>query len=225
MSQIRLKQASGSLTPCVGRSVLQLAALPPRSLSLQRPRRLISRAPDLPLLALGWRTMAPFLCPGALCSGSSALPLSSHDVVPLLWAAAFACAVSSREVERLWQTQRPSPSRAADDSENSRSQTRGSCTLNCVSFTLLSLKREWLNISWNKTLFRIFLLPSVMCMCRLFLSCTSPSVNPLSQNYTPSVCAFATLGRSRRRASICTAFIKWCGSDVRVYTHSRVHSH
>lgn len=97
--------------------------------------------------------------------------------------------------------------------------------LKCVSFTLPLLEREWLNISWNKTLLRIFLLPSVMCMCRLFLSCTSPSVNPLSQNYTPSVCAFATLGRSRRRASICTAFIKRCGSDVRVYTHSRAHSH
>lgn len=61
--------------------LLQLAAL--LSVSLCRdPRRLISRAPDLSLLALSWRTMAPFLCPEALWTGVCPLLLTTPDVVP-----------------------------------------------------------------------------------------------------------------------------------------------
>lgn len=61
-SQLWLKQAPQLLTACASRSVQQLAAV--LCVSFCRdPRRLISKAPDLSLLALSWRTMAPFLCP------------------------------------------------------------------------------------------------------------------------------------------------------------------
>ena len=89
-----------SLAPRASRCVLQLAALLSVSLSLCRDqRRLISRAPDLSLLALSWRTMAPFLCPEALWTEVCPLlfnnpPMSFPFFQSAAVAALLACAES-----------------------------------------------------------------------------------------------------------------------------------
>lgn len=104
---------------------------------LQRPRRLISRAPDLPLLALGRGTMAPCLCPETLCGGSSALspvkPRCRSSFVRRPHGKLSACDSVSAPLS--------APGRATDNSENRRSPTGAGCALNCVSFTLCSLER------------------------------------------------------------------------------------
>lgn len=104
---------------------------------LQRPRRLISRAPDLPLLALGRGTMAPFLCPETLRGGSSALPpvkpRCRSSFVRRPHGKLSACDSVSAPLS--------APGRAADNSEDRRSPTGAGCALNCVSFTLRSLER------------------------------------------------------------------------------------
>lgn len=75
--EIKVPVVAQSLTPRASRSVLQLAALLGVSLQAEDPRRLISRAPDLSLFALSWRTMAPFLCPEAVWTGVRSSPLDN----------------------------------------------------------------------------------------------------------------------------------------------------
>lgn len=179
MSQLWLKQAPQLLTPCARRSVLQLAAL--LSVSLCRdPRRLISRAPDLSLLALSWRTMAPFLCPEALWSGVCPLLLTTPDVVPL-----FVSSSSSSSSFRLcrvltgssvWQCQRSFAGCEVDDREDSPMTDERKLHLKLRKLGSTGTRVN--KYMWELKIAQYFLFPPVTCMCGPFLSCTSPSVHP-----------------------------------------------
>lgn len=90
------------------------------ALSLCRdPRRLISRAPDLSLLALSWRTMAPFHCPDALWTGECPLLLTTPDVVPLFCQQLFSPVLCLEGKFSGCDSDSVSPPLQADDTQHS----------------------------------------------------------------------------------------------------------
>lgn len=179
------------------------------------PRRLINRAPDLSLLALSWRTMAPFQRPDALWTGVCPLLLTTPDVVPLFVSSSSSssfrpCCVLTGSSVSACQCQPSSAGCEATTGGTHPWLKRASGARNNEMFTDIHKHRGWINNCENWTLPSIFLFPPWrVCVALSFPVRPLPSTPPpLKTQLHAFLVRLHDHVCSRARASACAAVTK-----------------